>query len=106
MFFQGQFVNTFFESYLTNRSQTVIIHDNHSLKSNINIGVSQGSSLGPRLFLIYIHDLPNCLSSTPRLFADDTCILVKADTLNELEYNCLNSELAKVNSWIVANKLT
>ena len=38
-------VNKFFESYLTNRSQTVIIHDNHSLKSNIDIGVPQGSSL-------------------------------------------------------------
>ena len=32
-------VNNFFESYLTNRSQAVIIHDNHSSKSNIDIGV-------------------------------------------------------------------
>ena len=30
-------VNNFFESYLTNRSQAVIIHDNHSSKSNIDI---------------------------------------------------------------------
>ena len=73
-------VNNFFESYLTNRSQTVIIHDNHSSKSNIDIGVPQGSSLGPPLFLRYINDLPNCISSTSRLFADDTCILVKANT--------------------------
>ena len=35
-------VNNFFESNLTNRSQAVIIHDNHSSKSNIDIGVPQG----------------------------------------------------------------
>ena len=98
-------VNNFFESYLTNRSQAVIIHDNHSSKSNIDIGVSQGSSLGPLLFLLHINDLPNCISSTPRLFADDTFILVKANTSNELKYS-LNYELAKINGWIVANKLT
>ena len=89
-------VNNFFESYLTNRSQAVIIHDNHSSKSNIDIEVPQGSSLGPLLFLLYINDLPNCISCTPRLFADDICILVKANTSNELKYS-LNYELAKIN---------
>ena len=89
-------VNNFFESYLTNRSQAGIIHDNHSSKSNIDIGVPQGSSLGPLLFLLCINDLPNCISSTTRLFADDTRILVKANTSNELKYS-LNYELAKIN---------
>ena len=98
-------VNNFFESYLPNRSQAVIIHDNHFLKSNIDIRVPQDSSLGSLLFLLYRNDLPNCIRSTPRLFADDTCILVKANTSNELKYS-LNYELAKINGWIVANKLT
>ena len=97
-------VNNFLESYLTNRSQAVINHDNHSSKSNIDLGVPQGSSLGPLLFLLYINDLPNCISSTPRLFTDDTCILVKENTSNELKYS-LSYELAKINDWIVANKL-
>ena len=92
-------VNNFFESYLTNRVQTVIIHDNHSWKSIINKGVPQGSSPGPLLHLLYTNDLPNCISSTLRLFADGTFILVKADTSNELEY-CLNSKLANVNQSI------
>ena len=98
-------VNNFFESYLTNRSQAVIIHDNHSSKSNIDIRVPQGSSLGPQLFLLYINDLTNCISSTHRLFAGDTNIFVKANTSIELEYSP-NYELAKVTSWIVANELT
>ena len=49
--------------------------------------------------------MPNCISSTPRVFADDTGILVKANTSNELKYS-LNYELAKISGWIVANKLT
>ena len=75
------------------------------LKSNIDIGVPQGSSLGLLLFLLHINDLPNCISSTPRLFAEDTCILVKSNTSNELKYS-LNYDLAKINGWIVANELT
>ena len=45
------------------------------------------------------------MSSTPRLFADNTCILVEANTSNELKYS-LNYELAKIDDCIVANKLT
>ena len=49
--------------------------------------------------------MPNYISSTPQLVADDTCILVKANTSNELK-SSLNYEQAQINGWIVANKLT
>ena len=62
---------------------------------DVNIGVPQGSTLGPLLFLLYINDLPNSVDSVPRLFADDTCLLVNSSSLEHLESK-LNIEINKV----------
>ena len=62
----------------------------------VNAGFPLGSILGPLLFLIYINNLSNELSSDPRLFADDSSLFsVVWDT--NLSANALNNDLLKTN---------
>ena len=98
-------VNNFFGSFLTNRNQYVTINNTNSSLKFIDIGVPQGSILGPLLFLIYINDIPNSVKCTPRLFADDTCLLMGAPSITILE-NQLKDDLNNICNCISANNLT
>ena len=94
------------KSYLTNRKQFVALDGCRSEMRNMDIGVPQGSVLGPLLFLIYINDLPrsvNRLNSI--LFADDTTLHFSHKDVYSL-CDVLTSELARVKDWLLANKLT
>ena len=92
------------ESYLNTRQQFVSINICNSSCKPIQIGVPQGSILGPLLFLVYINDLPNATSTKPRLFADDTCLVLSHSSPTLLEKDC-NQEMQNLNIWCNANKL-
>ena len=78
--------NDWFRSYLSNRQQFVRIDDAVSDTSYINIGVPQGSVLGPLLFLLYINDLHFSIRhSKTRYFADDTCLLLVNKSLKKIK---------------------
>ena len=95
-----------FQSYLDDRKQVCCVNGHMSNSRSVSCGVPQGSNLGPLLFLIYINDLPNCLSTaSPRMFADDTNVSLASSTLFELE-NMLNQELQNLNIWLKVNKLS
>ena len=97
-----------FESYLFGRTQKCAVNGKLSNAVPVTCGVPQGSSLGPLLFLVYINDLPNCLiTSTPRMFADDTSISYSSDSIEQLQ-NVMNSELKNliINDWLITNKLS
>lgn len=94
------------KSYLKNRIQVVNVNGNISSCEYLNIGVPQGSILGPLLFLIYINDLldsiPNCIIVS---YADDTVILCSEDDWNETAI-VMNLSLEQVFQWLVNNQLT
>ena len=93
------------QSYLNNRLQYVFINNIESNRKSVVRGVPQGSVLGLLLFLIFINDQQNCLKSIPRLFADDTALLINASSINELEIK-INQELSRVFQWMNKNCFT
>jgi hypothetical protein len=94
-----------FRSYLSERSQFVKCHGIISEKRRLKVGVPQGSTLGPLLFIIFINDISQHVGlGTVNLFADDTLIYCNASTISALNIdlqNCVN-EVAK---WYKQNNI-
>ena len=94
-----------FESYLSDRKQFVLVNGHSSDELEIKHGVPQGSVLGPLLFLLYINDLPIISKKlTFYLFADDSNIYFESLDLLHLQ-KTENKELRKVRKWLESNRL-
>ena len=68
-------------------------------------GVPQGSVLRPLLFTLHFNDIASCTSSTPRLFADDTCLILEHKNLIDLN-DKTSTEIKSIEKYMIANKLT
>lgn len=91
------------ESYLKDRSQVVKVNGVKSQSVRINVGVPQGSILGPLLFILYINDL---LSFQTELFAyaDDTAVPLSCSNWSVLAAN-MSQKLDVIYSWLYQNNL-
>ena len=81
---KGSLLNVI-KDFLTDRTFKVSVDGKFSTIKNILSGIPQGSVLGPLLFLIYINDLPNCVSSLVKLFADDLKLIANAQDKSLVE---------------------
>ena len=92
-------------SFLTNRTQTVLVDSAHSDPSPVLSGVPQGTVLGPLLFLIYINDISSNLSpgTSLRLFADDSLLYRQISSINDQV--TLQSDLNTLQTWEANNKM-
>ena len=83
--FQGREL-TWFKSYLSSCKQYYSINGVESELLDNNIGVPQGSCLGPLLFLLYISDLPQAAkNSTVAKYSDDASISYGSDDIHLLK---------------------
>ena len=94
-----------FKDYLSNRKQCVDLDGVQSEWIDVQLGVPQGSILGPILFLIYVNDINNCTDiASFTKFADDTTLLTSGKTLQEAA-DKMNTALSQVDTWFQKNKL-
>ena len=62
--------------FLYERKQRVVIDGAFSDWGNVISGGPQGSILGPLLFVLYVNDIPQTLSCSSEMFADDTLLYI------------------------------
>ena len=90
--------------FLNERKQRVILNGRFSTWKNVSAGVPQGSILGPLLFLIYINDLTEGLSTNAKLFADDTSLFSVIHDI-QTSANNLNKDLERISNWATQWKM-
>ena len=94
-----------FKSYLQDRKFVVNVADKQSNLSDLLCGVPQGSILGPLLFLLYVNDMPQAVSSDLLLYADDSGLIFEGKDINIIE-NQLNKDFNSLCDWFIDNKLS
>ena len=93
----GNVMINWIEKWLIDRRQRVVVDGEVSNWKSVLSGVPQGSVLGPILFLIYINDLDDDITSKVLKFADDTKVFrkIKSDT----DRQQLQDDLNKLTEW-------
>ena len=93
------------KSFLTGRTQNVVLNGFYSYLSSVISGVPQGSVLGPLLFIIYINDLSNLIKNAKILtFADDTKIISKISSVEDTI--SLQENLNSIMEWSIRNNMS
>jgi hypothetical protein len=93
-----------FKSYISNRTQKVVIKGSESEVAKVTSGVPQGSILGPLLFVIFINDVKKCFKhSRVLLYADDLKIYRKINNVDD--QSLLQEDLNRFDHYCSQNHL-
>ena len=92
------------ESFLTNRTQTVVVEGTCSAEVQVKSGVPQGSVLGPLIFIILMQDIDEgLLYSMLKSFADDTRVMKGVSNVKEASQ--LQEDLFGIYDWATLNNM-
>ena len=100
-----------FSSYLSNRTQTVLVGSSFSSETDLVCGVPQGSVLGPLLFSIYTSSLGKLIESCGvgrQFFADDSQLIESfSPDPNDVSRVVKKLELCcqEIKVWMTKNRL-
>jgi hypothetical protein len=97
------------QSYLTDRTQRVVIGESSSVELEVEFGVPQGSVLGPILFLLYTVDIMDIIHRhglEGHCYADDTqtyihCSIEDSDKIHRRLIPCID----EIDAWMASNRL-
>src|SRR3989441_3177813 len=93
----GGRVSKWIESWLGNRRQRVVLNGECSEWEEVTSGVPQGSVLGPILFLLFINDLDEGIINRILKFADDTKVIGRVGTQDQIME--LRQDIEKLIDW-------
>ena len=98
-----------FRSYLSGRTQTILIGDSRSASEEVSCGVPQGSVLGPLLFTMYSSGLADVIKqhvSGFHFYADDIQIYMETEPENlQNAIRAMENCIIAVHDWLCAHQL-
>ena len=92
------------KNFMLNRSQCVVVDGQQSDLTGVSSGVPQGTVLTPLLFLCFINDLPNRITSKIKLYADD--VLLYTTIHSQDDCHRLQQDLNTLEQWAADWKMS